>query len=227
MHTEDVKKVEYYVNPTDPRFHGDVYVVNYLMQKYEWGGYTKTWANTAIKTFSVFGSVFSKFSYRKMTYDLYVDENHNNIRHGGTKDTEHFKFIDLFGHGPVETERVSETEKYHSSSNANNITFRALYNANTTMVANKLTFNHTNSPEDSNLQSMRYIGSKELLTAKTLSSGRGTRLGYGIEVYRALNEKPPSILPEAIHITTTTTLPYTRKKISASSTMPLKTNTPT
>ena len=45
MKTQDVKKVEYYQHPSDARFQGAKYAVNFVMQKYEWGGYTKINAN--------------------------------------------------------------------------------------------------------------------------------------------------------------------------------------
>lgn len=44
MRVVDVKKVEYYDSPDDPRFQGKAHVINFIMQKYEYGGYIKTFA---------------------------------------------------------------------------------------------------------------------------------------------------------------------------------------
>ena len=38
MRMQDVKKVEYYDFPSDPRFQGKAHVINFVMQKYEYGG---------------------------------------------------------------------------------------------------------------------------------------------------------------------------------------------
>ena len=73
MNTNDVKKVEYLTYPTDPRFRGAKYVVNFIMQKYEWGGYTKLNADKWFGVNRTEASVFSKFVYKRMTFDLYAD----------------------------------------------------------------------------------------------------------------------------------------------------------
>lgn len=76
----DVKKVEYYDFPTDPRFLGKAHVVNFVMQKYEYGGYVKAygWENTA-NAGQV--SVYGKLQYKRMTFDIaagafYVNQSH-------------------------------------------------------------------------------------------------------------------------------------------------------
>lgn len=63
MRTQDVKKVEYYLHPTDPRFQGAHYAINFIMQKYEWGGYTKVTANKWFGVNRSEGEVYSKMAY--------------------------------------------------------------------------------------------------------------------------------------------------------------------
>lgn len=70
MRMSDVKKVEYYEYPSDPRLQGNPYVVNYIMAKYEYGGYVKGYNHTNLLSYSeqLLGNV--RLQYKKMTYDL-------------------------------------------------------------------------------------------------------------------------------------------------------------
>lgn len=70
MRMSDVRKVEYYEYPSDPRLQGNPYVVNYIMAKYEYGGYVKGYDHTNLLSYSeqLLGNV--RLQYKKMTYDL-------------------------------------------------------------------------------------------------------------------------------------------------------------
>ena len=70
MRMSDVKKVEYYEYPSDPRLQGNPYVVNYIMAKYEYGGYVKGFNHTNLLSYSeqLLGNV--RLQYKKMTYDI-------------------------------------------------------------------------------------------------------------------------------------------------------------
>lgn len=72
--TSDVRRVEYLDFPADPRFQGKEHVVNFIVQQYEYGGYTKATLNEnfLIGKLSSRASVYSKFVHKRMTYDLYA-----------------------------------------------------------------------------------------------------------------------------------------------------------
>lgn len=190
MRTTDVKKVEYLIYPTDPRFRGAQYVINFVMQKYEWGGYTKLSADKWFGVNRSEASVYSKFSYKRTTFDLYADEIYLTNRHTGTQSTETFRFPDLYGKGPQTVERVSIPAALRYRNNSNDITFRALYNTDKTQISNTLSLAFTSIPRNDATTSLTYAN--DFLpgsTAKSVASSNNFSLNYNFEIYRSFGEK--------------------------------------
>lgn len=190
MRTQDVKKVEYYMHPTDPRFQGEHYVINFIMQKYEWGGYTKM---TADKWFGVNrseGEVYSKMAYKSMTFDLYADEIYLTNRHNGVSSTETFRFDDLYGKGPQTVQRTSETNSSLYRNNSNDFALRAMYNSNKVRISNRLSYSLTNVPHDDAINSLFY--SSDLFPASSstsLTSSHNWALSYNGNYFVRLSPK--------------------------------------
>ncbi len=74
---KDVLRIEYLENPTDAAFAGCPYVLNFVMKKYQWGGYTKLNAMQSFIDVNGFYGLFSKFKSARMTYDLATSANYN------------------------------------------------------------------------------------------------------------------------------------------------------
>ena len=189
MKTTDVKKIEYLLYPKDPRFHGANYVVNFIMQKYEYGGYTKVGATKKFGANNTDASVYSKFSYKDMTFDIYADEAYMTNRHFGTASTERFYFPDFYGQGAKTIERTSTPVTSRYRSNQNNVTFRALYTAEKAQVSNTLSFNNTSTPRKNSETGLLY--SDDIFpstTTNTIASNHNLSLNYKNETYIGFNE---------------------------------------
>ena len=190
MKTQDVKKVEYYLHPTDPRFQGAHYAINFIMQKYEWGGYTKLTANKWFGVNRTEGEVYSKMAYKSMIFDLYADEIYLTNRHGGTSSVETFRFDDLYGTGPQTVERTSETNSSLYRNNSNDFVLRALYNSDKAQISNRLSYSLTNVPHNDAVNSLLY--SSDLFsptTATSLTSSHNWALTYDGNFYVKISPK--------------------------------------
>lgn len=156
MKTTDVKKVEYYHYPSDPRFQNTRYAINFIMQKYEWGGYTKINADKSFGVNRTEAYLYSKMTYKAMTFDIYAREYYITNRHNGISTTERFRFTDLFGNGPMSVERTTVTDASKFRNNINDVSFRALYNKDKVQLSNVIGVNYSKVPVNKQFNSLNY-----------------------------------------------------------------------
>lgn len=146
MRTQDVKKVEYYDFPADPRFLGKTHVVNFVMRKYEYGGYLKVygWENTSNAGQA---SVYGKLQYRRMTFDVAGGASYRNERHAGSDIYETFRLPQANGSLKI-FERNSVQEASRRKDHACWPTFKALYSSDRITIQNVIGAGFSQSPTD-------------------------------------------------------------------------------
>lgn len=135
MNAKDVKRVEYLDFPVDPIFRGEQHVVNIVMHKYEYGGYTKLYEDLeTINHFLDNTSLFSKFAYKRMTFDIYAGLSARSSKHSGIIRNSEFSLAD----GVVERDERfnSGIEQQHSIP----VSFRAIYDKRGMQIANTVGF---------------------------------------------------------------------------------------
>lgn len=145
MNMTDVLKVEYYEYPSDPRFIGEAKVVNFILQVYEYGGYTKVSATErALNGFYNAINIFSKFTYKKLTYDLFAGSTNQNYHHNGIDTETTYKIV--ADEKDISVKR-SETNTYsHEHTDLYPLTLRATYTTDRLSVRNSLFYSHKSTP---------------------------------------------------------------------------------
>ncbi len=179
MKTQDVKKVEYYLHPSDARFQGAKYAINFVMQQYEWGGYTKINADKWFGVNRTEVSLYSKLTYKRITFDIFADEIYLTDRHKGQTSTEEFKFIDYNGYGPMDVTRKSETQSSLYRNNSNDFSLRALYNTENIQISNRVSYSLTNVPHNDSDNTLAYSSSLfPISNSSTVASSKDWALKY-------------------------------------------------
>lgn len=94
MRMTDILRVEYLVNPSDPSFLNEPVVVNFIMKKYEWGGYTKI---TELANWLPYTPqnregihIFSRYVKKRNTLDAWGSANTYYEQHFGTYENQTF-----------------------------------------------------------------------------------------------------------------------------------------
>lgn len=156
LRTADVRRVEYLEFPPDPRFRGAQRVINFIIQEYEYGGYTKVTADEDFLIgLSSNTNIFSKFAYKKMTYDLYVAANNLNSHHSGYDIDGKYTLKDSDGKD-FTLSRNETTDNAHSKQNQYPVTFRASYNTEKVQISNTLGYSHSANPIQNQNGSLTY-----------------------------------------------------------------------
>ncbi len=156
LRTQDVKRVEYLEFPTDPRYHGAERVINIIVQEYAYGGYTKVTANENFFIgLSSRVNIFSKFSYKKMTYDLYAGANNWNNHHIGNTTEGIYRLKDNDGKEYSLTRRET-LESSHYKQNQYPLTFRATYSDEKIQIRNLVGFTNLGIPTNEYSGTLEY-----------------------------------------------------------------------
>lgn len=144
--TADVRRVEYLEFPTDPRYKGVPRAVNFVVQEYIYGGYTKaSVSENFLVGLSSRANIFSKFSYKKMNYDLYVGSNNWDSHHIGSTVSGNYRLKSDQG-GYTNARRDELLDKTHFREDQIPVTFRATYNSDKLQIRNTVGFIHDNTP---------------------------------------------------------------------------------
>lgn len=155
---EDVLRVEVLQYPQDPRFGGEANVVNFIMRKYDWGGYTKlTATGNTLNIDRGDGILYSKFVKNNWTFDANVTGSitHNNNYCGYNVET--FRDIFIGNQHFDEISRTSQSgSQYLKQNNSQNISFRATYATNTTEIIHSVSYNRIGNPFTRNLLNVDY-----------------------------------------------------------------------
>ncbi len=141
IRTMDVVRVEVFEYPKDPRFGGVRHVVNFILKKYEYGGYTKVTGQQRIVDNSGDYNIASKFVYKKMTYDLAGGYSYSRNNHNGANTTTDYEFRD------ININRSEMATKSRYKQDIAFLSFRTIYQSNKIVILNTLGVKSIKQPD--------------------------------------------------------------------------------
>lgn len=148
MRMADVMRVEYLSNPSDSKFMHETSVINFVMRKYEYGGYTKLYETfnwlpyTSWNVDNLF--VYSRMAYKKTIWNIWTGASTWNSNHFSPESYETFKLGDDAQAQEIERiQRPLEDRKYDLSAYGG---LEHLYNNQNIQISQSLDFQYSYVP---------------------------------------------------------------------------------
>lgn len=179
----DVKRVEYLDFPTDPRFLRARHVVNFITFSYTYGGYTKLSAKERVMVHSGEASVYSKFAYKAMEYDIMVSGDYDYNSHIGSTSNETYRLESC----TIQRESGTETGRKHQRGLYSAL--RASWNKNDNFsFRNLMSFSRINTPEYMTSGFVNFSRPYLSETYHTVSPSQDNTLGWNSELFASLGQ---------------------------------------
>jgi len=135
---QDIQRIDIIRSPQDPRFQHARIVANYIMKKYEYGGYTKLDGMQFAPFSDGKYGLYSKFSYKNMTYDMSAGLAYS--RHGNRSGSENHSIYRFYS-GELERDYMSDS--YRSRKISPRVSGRIMYSTTSVSIANMVGFNYS------------------------------------------------------------------------------------
>ena len=180
MRIADVKKVEYYDFPSDPRFQGNEHVINFIMQQYEYGGYTKASYSDNF-TMSRLLNTYTKLQYKKMTYDLGVGGLNVGDKDRYTETDEIYRLPQEDG-SIKEFHRYSEVSDFRKNTNMLWLSLKAHYKSDNASISNRFRTGINHTPTNRSAGTVTYSPA-EFKTSEYEYNGSSRVNSFGYDGY--------------------------------------------
>ncbi|MCM1076458.1 MAG: hypothetical protein NC411_03760 [Bacteroides sp.] len=149
LRPDDVKKIEYLMFPSDPRYNHEKYVINITLRHYNYGGYAKLSGTENILAGSGSGLAYAKMAYKRMTYDFSIKDKYTDRHNTGNEQVQVFRFPNVNG-GVDEITRSNLLDYSRFQQNQIVASFRAKYTTEKVVLSNNIYFTSHNTPHDDN-----------------------------------------------------------------------------
>lgn len=167
LRPEDVKKVEYLMFPSDPRYNHEKYVINITLRHYDYGGYAKLSGTGNVLAGSGSGLSYAKMAYKRMTYDISVNDKYTDRHNTGDEQIQIFRFPGANG-DVNEITRSNLLDYSRFQQNQIGASFRAKYTTEKVILSNSIYFTAQNTPHSDN--NGRLLFSSDLFQDGTYSN---------------------------------------------------------
>ena len=175
LRPEDVLRVEVLQFPEDPRFGGQANVVNFIMRKYEWGGYTKlTTIGNTLNIDRGEGILYSKFVKGNWTLDANATGTITHNDKFREYNVETFRDINIGNRHYDEIIRTTQSgENYLKQSNTQSVSFRAAYETKSTEIIHSISYNRIGNPLTRNISQVNF--SEDVFSASSALSNESVQ----------------------------------------------------